>query len=181
MSIDESIVIAARVLGLAVFAVAVLGKLRHRDEFVGVVANYRMLPASLAGAAAWLVIALEASVVLALATGFALAIGALLAVGLLVGFAGAMVVNLLRGRTEIDCGCFQSSLRQPLSSALVVRNALLGAALVPLLGADAGATPTPFALLNGVAAGLVAAILYYAFGELLALRRAGEALRRKPA
>lgn len=181
MIIDESILIAARALGAAVFGAAVLGKLRHREEFVGVVANYRIVPASLARATASLVVVLEASAALSLATGLALRLGAQLAVALLLGFAAAMVVNLLRGRTEIDCGCFQSSLRQPLSSALVFRNVCLVAALAPLLVAREGGSPAPFVLLNGVAAGLASAVLYHAFGELLALRQASEALRRKHA
>ena len=69
---DPSILLAARVLGTLVFGMAVIGKLRHREEFVGVVANYRLLPDVLAAPVAWLVVILETLVVLALVTGIAL-------------------------------------------------------------------------------------------------------------
>jgi hypothetical protein len=44
---------------------------------------------------------------------------------LLALFAVAMGINLLRGRTHIDCGCFDSTLKQPLRWSLVLRNAVL--------------------------------------------------------
>src|SRR5712671_906302 len=93
MSIDPSILIASRVLGALVFGMAVLGKLRHRDELVGVVANYRLVPEPLVPVVAWLVIALETVVVLSLATGLGLVAGAGLAVILLCGFTLAMTIN----------------------------------------------------------------------------------------
>jgi hypothetical protein len=56
---------------------------------------------------------------------------------LLVLFAGAIAVNVMRGRTDIDCGCFRSALRQNLSWWLVLRNAvLLVLALACLPGAS---------------------------------------------
>jgi hypothetical protein len=42
---------------------------------------------------------------------------------LLIVFAAAMAINILRGRRHIDCGCFQSALKQTLSWTLVARNA----------------------------------------------------------
>ena len=58
--------------------------------------------------------------------------GAALAIALLVMFALAMAINLVRGRTEIDCGCFKSGLRQTVSGWLVGRNLLLAAGTVLL-------------------------------------------------
>jgi hypothetical protein len=50
-----------------------------------------------------------------------------------------MGINLKRGRQHIDCGCFQSALKQTLSWTLVVRNGvlalLLGTTLVTTRGA----------------------------------------------
>ena len=76
------------------------------------VANYRLLPEPLAASAAWTIVGLECLAALSLLSGVWLAAGATLAIALLAGFALAMGINLARGRHEIDCGCFQSGLRQ---------------------------------------------------------------------
>lgn len=186
-----SLLIASRVLGALVFGMAVLGKLHHREEFVGVVANYRLVPELLAPVVAWLVVALETAVVLSLATGVGLAVGAGLAVILLCGFAVAMTINLARGRREIDCGCFQSALRQRLSVPLIVRNLVLTVAILPLIEAGArsawlvpllGGEMQSAALLqvlDGMAGGSVLFVLYQVFGQMLALRDAAEATRKR--
>ena len=49
--------------------------------------------------------------------------------GLLGVVTGAVIVNLLRGRTDLDCGCGGAGGDQRLSWGLVLRNALLAAAL----------------------------------------------------
>ena len=48
---------------------------------------------------------------------------AVAAAALLILFAVAMGINIRRGRRHIDCGCFQSALKQTLSWILVARNA----------------------------------------------------------
>jgi uncharacterized membrane protein YphA (DoxX/SURF4 family) len=191
MSIDPSILIASRVLSVLVFGMAVLGKLQHRDEFVGVVANYRLVPEPLVPVVAWLVIALETVVVLSLATGIGLAVGAGLAVSLLCGFALAMTINLARGRQEIDCGCFQSALRQRLSVPLIVRNLVLTAAILPLFEAGARSaqlvpllggemqSASLLQVLDGVAGGIVLFVLCQVFSQMLALRDPAEASRKR--
>ena len=186
MQFDPSIAATGRVLGTLVFAAAVAGKLRHWSEFTGVVANYKLLPQRLATPVAVLVVALESLVVASLLTGFSLAAGALLGVGLLGVFAVAMAVNLARGRRLIDCGCFQSALRQHLSPSLVARNVLLMAVLlVPALSArpfTAPAAPQMFTalqLLDGLGAGITLFLIYLVSGELFALRDAVEALRKR--
>ena len=178
MSIDPSIPITSRVLGALIFGMAVLGKLRHRDEFVGLVANYQLVPEPLVPVVAWLVVALETVVALSLATGVALAAGASLAVTLLCVFALAMTINLARGRPEIDCGCFQSALRQRLSIPLVVRNIALMVAVLPLLGGEMQSA-APLQVLDGVAGGIVLFVLYQVFSQMLALRDAAEATRKR--
>lgn len=124
----------ASALGVgAVFTQAAFAKLRHRELLVGVIANYRLLPAAVVSPAAHLLPFIE------LFAGFALLfvnprIGAPIAIVLLAIFAAAMGINIARGRREIDCGCGRSELRQPLSWPLVVRNLVLAALLVPHLG-----------------------------------------------
>ncbi|HUA26065.1 MAG TPA: MauE/DoxX family redox-associated membrane protein [Steroidobacteraceae bacterium] len=178
MTIDPSIALAVRLLGALVFAAAVAGKIRHRHELAGVVANYRLLPEPLAASAAWMIVGLECLVVLSLVSGVRLVAGATLAIVLLVGFALAMAINLARGRREIDCGCFQSGLRQRLSMALVARNILLAALLTPLLAARAPGT-VALQWVDGLGAGVAAYALYQVLGELITLRHLSAELRRR--
>lgn len=178
MMMDPSIALACRVLGALVFATAAAGKLRHRHELAGVVANYRLLPQPLAAPAAWTVLALECLAALSLASGVRLVPGAALAIGLLCLFALAMGVNLARGRREIDCGCFQSGLRQRLSAALIVRNLLLAAMMTALFGVT-GPLSGPLQWVDGLAAGVAAYALYRAFDQVLSLQYASAQLRKR--
>ena len=52
---------------------------------------------------------------------------------LLAIYTGAIASNLARGRREIDCGCFASSARVPLSPWLIARNLILIAAAALLV------------------------------------------------
>lgn len=172
------LILATRIAGALLFGSAVAGKLRHRTAFVGIVDRYRLVPEALTEFAAWTVIVLESLVVLSLVTGIALAVGGMLAIILLLGFAAAMAINIARGETEIDCGCFQTALRQRLSSALVVRNLLLALIFVPVLGGES----RPLVALewvDGVAAGIGLFIVNMAFASLLALGNSAESLRRR--
>lgn len=177
MSIDPSFALAARFLGTLVFATAVRGKVVHRHELPGVVANYQLLPARLAAAAAWTIVGLECLVVVSLVSGVGLAAGAALAIALLGAFALAMAINLRRGRRQIDCGCFQSGLRQQLSGTLVARNLVLAALLTPLIAGTGSATPLQW--LDGLGAGLAAYILLQVLAELDSLRYSSAELRRR--
>lgn len=112
-----------------VFLMAGVAKLRNRRVFPGVVANYRLLPVALIGPVAAVLPVVEIGLGVALLAGLSLA--AVPAALLLLVFAGAMAVNIGRGRTHIDCGCGASELRQPLGRALVLRNVVLAALLVP--------------------------------------------------
>ncbi len=121
--------IAIRALVGLIFLAAAWGKLRHRLEFQGVVANYRLLPDSLVAPFARILPPLEAVVGALLPTGLLSPWTELAASGLLAVFAIAMTVNIRRGRTDIDCGCFQSALKQTLGWTLVARNAVLALAV----------------------------------------------------
>ena len=178
MTIDPSIQLAGRILVTLIFGMALVGKLRHREEFVGVVANYRLLPEALVVPVAWLIIVLEGVVVLSLGSAIQLAAGAAVAALLLGSFALAMAINVRRGRVEIDCGCFQSALRQRLSGALVIRNLVLIAVTVPLLKGEP-AQVSSWQMFNGIAAGILLFVLYQVLDQLLALRESAAALRRR--
>lgn len=179
MSLDPSIVLAVRVLGALVFGTAVYGKLRHQAEFMGVVANYRLLPGTLVEPSGWLIIGLELLVVVSLTSGGALSYGASLGAILLGGFALAMAINLARGRDEIDCGCFQSARRQPLGPMLVARNLLLAVTLLLLCVRVTTGAAFAAQRLDGLAAGVVLFVLYRTVGELVAVRHAADLTRKR--
>ena len=159
------IALATRTLVALVFLTAAYGKLRHFVPFQGVIANYRVLPQVLVTPVAYLLPPLEALLGAALLVGLADPWPELGAAVLLLTFAAAMGVNLRRGRSHIDCGCFQSALKQTLSWHLVVRNivlsALLGVALLPRAESS-----DPFIIINGLLVGGVLFIILQALSIL---------------
>jgi hypothetical protein len=90
-----------------------------------------------------------------------------LAAGLLSLFAVAMAINLARGRAQIDCGCFNSALRQHLRWSLVARNVCM----VLLLAAVAGspAAPIDSSLLLGSLGGVAFFVLFQCANALLSI------------
>ena len=130
-----------------------LGKLRHRALLPGVIANYRLLPAALVTPAA-IILPLAEIAVGALLLGGIRPLPALLGIGLLVLFALAMAINLLRGRAHISCGCGRNELSQSLSWSLVARNLALAAALLPRLMEPAALSMLDIATAIGAGASL---------------------------
>ena len=179
--LPEDALISLRVLLALVFLVAGAGKLRHREVLEGVIANYRVLPRALVPLLSHTLAPLE------LLTGIALLapgvttpvaeVGAALLLGV---FALAMGINLRRGRSHIDCGCFRGTLRQRLRGELVLRNiALMGAALtcaaLPL------AAPGGAQLLNGVLGGIGLFVLLQGMNTLWAIDTGALLARGRPA
>ena len=165
MNAYPEFVTAIRVAVALVFLVAAVAKLKNLATFAGVVANYRLLPAALATPFAYGLPPLELLLGVALLAG---APGAeWVAAGLLVLFAVAMGVNIARGRAHIDCGCFNSTLKQPLKIAFLARNTLL--AVLLLLAANAGAPVFDGTLLLGMLGGLAVFTIIQGLNAVLAI------------
>jgi len=176
--------------GLAVvFLLSGLAKLPRRDEFVGAVKNYRLVPER-AGEIIGTVlppVELGAGVLLALGLGVR-PVAALLALFLL-GFSGAVAANLLRGRT-IDCGCFGPVAQRKITWATVARNGILIAAaavvvaegptalaldrFVPGTAGPKLSSSSALALLVATSLAIVAATLAQEWRRLVPLVRAEE-------
>ena len=143
-----------------------LSQWRHRFLLPGVIANYRLLPDALVTPAALALPLAEALIGLGLIAGFT-PLSAVAGIALLLLFAGAMAINIRRGRSHIDCGCGHSELRHPIGWSLVARNLLLAALLLPALA------PTPslnaMDLASALAAGLAILLLSFLFQSLGAL------------
>lgn len=113
-------------------------KLRAPMVFRAALANYQLLPERLL---AWAVPSI-AGVELAIGVWLVLPGfdgGASLAAAILLSlYTGAIIVNLTRGRREIDCGCSAPGSRRPLSGSLVWRNGVLigaaGVCTLPVAG-----------------------------------------------
>ncbi len=119
------------------FLTAAVHKLRDPRSFRATLAAYRLLPAALVPAAAAVVALAEVATALLLSIpGWSVA-GGVLGAGLLTLYGGAMAINLVRGRRDIDCGCVGPSAYRPIGWGLVVRNVMVAAAgLATLLPVD---------------------------------------------
>jgi hypothetical protein len=140
-------------------------KLAEPNAFLSALAAYRLVPGPLlepmARALPFLEFALGAGVLLPATRVAALAGTA----ALLVAYAAAIAVNLVRGRSYIDCGCGGAA--HPLSWGLVLRNLLLAAAAVAVSGPTADRT---LDWLDGfvlVAGGLAFFVAYLMADEVL--------------
>lgn len=152
------------------FLLAAVHKLTGLATFRSTLAAYGLLPAALVPPLGMLVPMIEATLgVLWLLTAAQLPV-ALASVALLSAYTLAIVINILRGRVHIDCGCGMARTAgrdQHLSWSLVVRNLIL---IVAALLAGLPATDRAVGLLDYVTliAGLLAvALLYGAANQLL--------------
>ncbi len=155
---------------VAVFLMAGMSKLRTLETFEGVVHNFRLLPEVLVRPVAYglplIELAVAAALLIPMIRGYA-GWGAALLLGV---FTLAVTINLLRGRREIDCGCFSSELRQRLGWWLVARNAILvGLALWVADGTVAAQAMGGAGLFMGIAAAVMVAALYATASTLSAI------------
>jgi methylamine utilization protein MauE len=123
--VDPVLAWMAAAAAAAIFAASGALKFYDLETFRSSVANYRLLPQILEAPFAWLAPVVETAAALGLLL-VPIRSSAAFALILLLGiFTGAIVINLARGRTDIDCGCFGPALRQRLSWWLTLRNAVL--------------------------------------------------------
>lgn len=162
--------IAARAAHIAVgliFVSAGARKLLHAQEFRGIVAAYRLLPAGAEVVVAALMGPLELLLGLASILHWGMPVTALAVATLLIVFAAAMAINIRRGRAAIECGCFRTALRQELEWRLVARNvacalAVVAASAVPI-------APDSASRLLAFPAGIALFFLYLALDGVWAL------------
>lgn len=113
------------------FFMAARHKLRDNRRFEAQLAAYQLVPDSLLRISAKTLPWLEMSLVFMLLIPFTRPVAASAAATLLVLYAMAMALNIARGRSEIDCGCGDTP--QPLSSLLLLRNAVLVSGALTLM------------------------------------------------
>ena len=113
------------------FLVAGLLKTWDRRAFLDAVSGFRVVSERLASAVATIIVGLELAGAGLLLTGTSASLGATLVGLLLVAFTVGLVVNLLRGRRNLDCGCFGGRTIR-IGWGHVVQNTLLMAVAVLL-------------------------------------------------
>jgi hypothetical protein len=164
---DPTVVTFGQLLLAAVFGFAGWRKATRIEEFVGVVRNFRLLPKGLAEPVARVLPFIELALAAALLLSPIISQAGLSALILLAIFTAAIWINLLRGRTHIDCGCFRSGAGQPLSHWLIGRNLLLMVLAAVLATAPSGPwLPGTFELATAAAACATTVLLYVAASEL---------------
>ncbi len=129
--IDPVIDITLRGAFALLFVLSAMEKLQDREVFRFQLEEFQLLPKSLVTTAARVIIFAEVMTAIALLLSdpfFGVATGCVL----LAIYALAIFINLLRGRTWMDCGCLGSA-AEGLSYWLVTRNLVLLAALMVLL------------------------------------------------
>lgn len=139
-----SLIAIASQAGIALlFAVAAARKAQAFTEWVKALSAYKLLPEVALTPAAYAMPALECLAAILLAANIVagpswplFAAGPLLATALLLAFGAAIAINLLRGRTHLDCGCDPRGLPKPIGWNKVAYNAVLIALLAIALGAQ---------------------------------------------
>ena len=161
------VALAGRICAGLIFATAAVQKMRHWRVLEGVVGNYRLLPHRLVKPAAVLLPPVELALGAALLADATAPAAPVAGAALLLLFAGAMAINIARGRGHIDCGCHQSFLRQALSPILVARNAVLALLLLPAMLVHGA--PNAVSSATGIAGGLAFFLLYHVVNLIAAL------------
>ncbi|MCW5625273.1 MAG: hypothetical protein KIT73_11210 [Burkholderiales bacterium] len=110
-------------------------KFSEPNAFLSSLAAYRLLPAALLDPAAKALPTIEVLLGIGLLVPLTRTPALVAVAALFLLYAGAMGVNLGRGRSYIDCGCGGAA--HPLSWALVIRNAVLAGAALAVTGPTA--------------------------------------------
>lgn len=168
ITLDPVLIHAASYMLGAIFLAGAADKFKDRQVFVGVVQAYGLLPVPVVVVFSFFVALAELGIGLTLWVPAAWPWAQFAGVMLLIMVTGAVVINLLRGHTELSCGCGGASADQPLSWSLVARNGLLVALL---LVASANQVQRELVWLDYAAIALAALVgfaLYATANQLLA-------------
>jgi uncharacterized membrane protein YphA (DoxX/SURF4 family) len=154
-----------------IFVLAAFGKLRDLESFRQILSAYQLLPGWCARAVAPLVPMLEGAIAVGLVIRVYERVAAFAAAGLLMLFALAMAVNLLRGRTSLHCGCtWSNGAGDRIAPWMVVRNFAMALAVLGSLHSE----PLSLSWLDAFVVGCAAAafaLLHHAMPGLLLQQR----------
>ena len=112
-TLDPTLALAIRLFLALLFGFAAWSKLRNLSVFAEDLRGYRILSDGMVRMAAPGIALSEGALLLGLLLMPASPLPALGAVLLLLGYGGAIAINLLRGRRDLSCGCGGLSADQP--------------------------------------------------------------------
>jgi len=166
---DYAFILCIRWMLAVVFVIAVVHKLISPASFVATLKAYKLLPRWMASFSGYALIGAEIMTVFALLLNTRT--GSIAAAVLLTTYTLAMLVNLLRGRRDIDCGCSGPYLRQTLSGWLVVRNAgFIALALWTAMDIDSSRALGVLDWFTAVATAATFALIYFAANQIASVR-----------
>ncbi len=122
-----------RLLLSIVFFVSAIDKVRQFQQFTTTITAYRLLPENWSKSLALAIMGTEFSVSMLLFMGWQSQIAAFVSIFMLLIFSIAMGINLIRGRTDLSCGCSGEKHTQKISLGLVGRNIALSIAAASIL------------------------------------------------
>jgi len=168
MTIDPGVAWLIIACAGLLFLVAALHKLRDLRRFREVFAAYQLMPAAAGRLLAPVVPALELAVAVGLLFDDLRRLALWIGVALMLAYGAGIVINLARGRRDLDCGCAGPNDRRPIAAWMVWRNVgiaiLLSTVLLPW-------SDRPFVLTDGVTVGFgtaCCALIYLCLDRLLA-------------
>lgn len=168
--LDPLIVQSIAIAFALILTLAALHKLKDRAEFARVVLDYRLVPERAVPFVAWFLPIAELIAGIAWLVSDEPAPAALLTGTLVLVYTLAVLINLLRGRVHIGCGCsFPGSTEddQPLSYGIVGRNLALIAMALAMALPISDRELTAFDSLAIAALLLTVALLYAAANQLM--------------
>ncbi len=127
--IDPVISLVLSFAASAVFLHGAWSKWQERELFAAAMQGYDLIPDVTVPTASTTLVVAEAAIGVLLCLQLGHPLPQLMAIALLALVSAAVVVNLLRGRTEISCGCGGSSADQQISWGLVARNVVFAGSL----------------------------------------------------
>ncbi len=167
-AIDPAVLGLITACAVLLFGAGAVHKLRDPRRFTELFAAYQLLPARTRPLLSRLVPYAELAIAAGLAVDVARPAAAAAGVALLLVYAAAICINLMRGRFELACGCGGPDDRNPIAAWMVWRNlisaALLSAACLPPL-------IRPLTLTDAVTVGFgtaTCALVYLCIDRLLA-------------
>jgi hypothetical protein len=163
--------------GTLLFGAAAFAKVRSFAMFCAILGEYRILPIRITTAAGAAICCLEFAVAVGLFWPGSRSPAATLGAVLLIAYAAAITVNLIRGRRDLDCGCGYRP--TAISGWMVIRNVVL-AALLTLLQMPLSPRVLGLADYATIAGGLTGFALLFLSAEALLARPAAREFSASP-
>lgn len=122
MGIDSLILTIIRLFLGIIFLVSFIGKANEPRRFATTLAAFKLIPNAWVQPVALTLMSLESVVAILLIIGWQTRGAAILCGFLLVIFTFAISLSLLRGQTDLECGCFGAIHSQKINLKLINRN-----------------------------------------------------------